>query len=182
MRAAPIATVALLLLGSSLPGIAEDASRASRPDLDAWTGVWVLDKEASDRIGPLLKLLDAPWIARTLADRLTPTLTITVLGERGLSVVNENRLQTSERMLWADGIERERRDPSGRKVLSKEFWTATGQLVVSDRIPIDDRVVVVTSTWERVGEGLELTIRAGAGDGSLEIRRIFRRRSKKSSR
>lgn len=157
--------------------MAKDGSRPERADLVEWAGVWILDRDASDPIGPLMKLLDLPWIARKVADVMTPILTITVLGDGSLRMVNENPIQTTDRKMPADGIEREREAPAGRRVVSSEVWSDAGQLVAVDQNHIDDdRVVVVTSTWARVREDLVLEIRLEAEDGPLVIHRIFRRK------
>jgi hypothetical protein len=165
------AMVAALLLALPAPGMAEDISGPA----SAYVGVWLLDLEASDSIEPLMNLIDAPWIARKLADSMTPTLTITLLGDGGLRLVNENPIQTTDQRMPADGVEREREDPLGRKVVSSQVWNDAGQLVVTQKNHVDeDRIVVITSTWARAGDHLELVNTAETEDGPLRIRRVFR--------
>jgi hypothetical protein len=173
MRHALLAIVAVLLLILPGPGKAEDNPGPG----SAYEGVWLLDGDASDPIESLMKLMDAPWIARKLAEVMTPTLTITVLADGGLRMVNENPIQTTDRQMPVDGVEREWKNPLGRKVVSREVWNDAGQLVSTQQNYIDDdRVVVVTSTWARVGDDLEITNRVETEDGPLLIRRIFRRK------
>lgn len=133
MRNTLHATVAALLLVLPASGLAEEASHRE----SAYVGVWLLDREASDSIAPLMELMDAPWIARKLADSMAPTLTITVLGDAGLRMVNENPIQTSDRQMPVDGVERARKDPLGRKVVSSETWNDAGQLVVTQKTHVD---------------------------------------------
>lgn len=171
-----IAIVALLVLNS--PGVGRGEDPKAPPGLIGnFVGIWLLDRDASDPMGPLLELMKAPWIARRMAAVVTPTLTISRLGERGLRVVSESRIRTTDREIPADGVERERQDARGRKVVGKATWNDAGQLVVIQQNHIEsNRVIEVSSTWARVGDTLEFTIRAQGEDGPLSIRRVFRRK------
>ncbi|MEM7413499.1 MAG: hypothetical protein AAF430_24920 [Myxococcota bacterium] len=166
--AAPVALLCCALFAS-----ATAAENASDPG-DSYIGVWQLDGDASDPIGPLLEVMEAPWVARKMADVMEPTLTITPLGD-GLRIVNENPIQTTDTPMPADGVERERKDPLGRKVVSSEVWNDAGELVVTQQNYVDaDRIVVITSTWARVDDHLELRNRIDTDDGPMRIRRVFR--------
>jgi hypothetical protein len=173
----PILSVFLLSLASSIAP-ADDARSEPRGAASVFTGVWILDRDASDSIAPLMEAIDAPWIARKMANVMTPTLTISLLGDDGLRVVNENPIRNSDQDMPADGIDRERTDPLGRKIVSKESWNDAGQLVVTQRNHVDSkRVVVIESTWSRVGDHIEIENHIEAKDSPLRIRRIFRRQS-----
>ncbi len=157
---------------------AEGGSAAERPDRTGWIGVWVLDREASDPIRPLLERMGAPGAARRMADRLTPTLTVTAIPDDGLRMVTESRVRTTRQDLVPDGAARESEDGRGRKVVSRAAWDEDGRLVVRQQNHLEaDRIVEVQSSWARIEDRLELTIRVDDADAPLEIRRVFRRKS-----
>lgn len=171
----PVAVLLVVLPLRSLGGDME-GPRADRADARDWAGVWRLDRDASDPIEPLLELMEAPWLARKIANAMTPRLTITLLPDGALRILNENPIKTTDREMRADGVRRARTDALGREVVSEEAWTEDGELVVTETTHVgDDRVVVVTSTWRRVENGLEFTARSETDSGPLVIRRVFRR-------
>ncbi len=140
-----------------------------------YVGVWLLDREASEPIGPLLKLMEVPWFVRKMAAVVTPTLTISTPGDGRLRMINQNTIRSTDRAIVADGSERETEDALGRKVIESATWNELGQLVVTQKNHIEaDRVVEVTSTWARVGQTLELTLSADSEVRPLSIRRVFR--------
>ena len=142
-----------------------------------YLGSWLLDHDASESIGPLMKLIEAPWIARKLATLMTPTITVTELGDNGVQIVNENPIKNTDQRLPIDGVERAETDPLGRKVVTSGVWNDNGQLAVTQKTYVgDDRVIVVTSMWVRVNEHIEIVNRAETEDGPLRIRRVFRRK------
>jgi len=168
-----VATAAALLLPRPVP--AESTPAADPNHASALVGVWVLDHEASQSITPLLELLEAPWVARKMAAVATPTLTITATGDGGVHLINQNAIRTTDREIVADGGERERKAAFGRKTVESATWNERGQLIVTQRAYIEaGRVVEVTSTWARLGEALQLTLRADSKEGPLSIRRVFR--------
>lgn len=173
VRKLSLAIIAALALIQPEPVIADDNLHPARDYL----GVWLLDLESSDPIGPLMEAIEAPWIARKMAGMMAPTVTITALGAGGLRMVNENPIKTTNQDMPVDSVERQRQDPLGRKVVRSEAWNEVGQLIVTQKNYVDDdRIVVVRSTWARVGDRLEVSNQVESEDASLVIRRIFRRK------
>lgn len=173
MKIVQSAIIAALLLALPTPSYAGDTLN---PKLN-FVGVWLLDRDASDSIGPLMTLIEAPWIARKLASLMTPTVTITALDDGGLRMVNENPIKTTDENMPVDGVERGRKDPLGRNVVASQSWNDSGHLLVIQKNHIgSDRVVLVESIWERVNDHIEVTNNVETEDGPLVIRRIFRRK------
>jgi hypothetical protein len=120
---------------------------------------------------PLLELLDAPWMARRLADSLTPTIRFEGVDAGRILIVTDNGFRVQRRELITDGEARERTTENGRRVVSSSWWTKRGEIVAVDRNHLGDgRVLVVTSTWKRTADVLVLEIRAA----SARIKRVFR--------
>jgi hypothetical protein len=173
MKSCLPAALALVLWLLPAPGMAQ--AQASADPVTPYLGRWLLDFDASDSIGPMMELMDTPWIARKLAGMMSPTVTITKLGERGLTMVNENPIKTTQQEMFVDGVEREHEDPLGRKVIASQTWNDVGQLVVVERTHVDDdRVFEVISTWIRVEKHIEVMNKMQGEDEPLVIRRIFR--------
>ena len=172
-----VIVVALFLNLNSGAGNATDDTTGSATDAasDAYVGIWLLDLEASDSIEPLMRAMEAPWIARKLANAMTPTMIITPLAEGGLRMINENPISKTDQELPADGVKRARKDPLGRKVVSSEMWSESGQLVITQENHADDgRILGVESTWARVGDRLEITNRFQSEKGPARVLRVFR--------
>ena len=175
-RTALVALLALLLLSSSTA--ANDLSKGSSGEArgEVWVGTWLLDREASDSVEPMLVAMRAPWIARKAAAVMTPTMTITALEHGGLRVVNDNPIRQTDEEIFVDGVARERRDALDRKVVRSAAWSEAGQLVVRNLNHVErDEVVEVTSTWSVAGNTLEISNAIQAEDGPIVIRRVFRK-------
>jgi len=174
-----LALIACVVALYSLPSaFADDGtiSAASHPvENDDLSGVWLLDLDASDPIAPMLEAMEAPWLVRKMAPMMTPTMTITALPHGGVQVVNENPIQTTRQEIHVDDTLRERKDPLGRKVVSKALWNAEGDLVVSQQNFVDeDRSVRITSTWSRKEKELTIRNQIHTQDTPTIVRRVFR--------
>jgi hypothetical protein len=122
-------------------------------------------------VRPLLELLDAPWMARRVADSLTPTVRFEVVDPGRILIVTDNGFRVQRRELITDGEARERTTENGRRVVSSAWWTKRGEVVAVDRNHLDDgRILEVTSTWKHTADALVLEIRAA----SARIKRVFR--------
>lgn len=144
--------------------------------LAEYAGVWQLDRDASDPVGPMLERMEAPWIARRIADSMAPEMTLTPLPGGNVHVRNENPIQTTEQTLSPDGVERASEDPMGRRVLRSAEFDAAGRLVVTSRTYVDaDRAATVESTWTRPDETLVIVNRLDPDGDTIVIRRVFRR-------
>lgn len=175
-RLCVIFVMLVLAMPASARG-ADDAHPVDATDRSEWAGVWQLDRDSSDPIEPLLKQMEVAWVTRKIGNAMSPTLTISVLPNGGLRVLNQNPIQTTDRQIPAHGTPYERTDTLGRRVVSKEWWNDAGQLVVVDENHFDDdRIVVVTSTWTCAGDHIDLMNHVETEDGPLLIRRIFRRK------
>ncbi|GEM_PF-2332973 len=151
-----------------------EPSGATAKDL---VGVWQLDRDASDSVAPMLERMDAPWIARRMADSISPTMTVTVLPGGGLRIRNENPIRTTEQELPLDGVAREARDAMDRRVVRSASWDS-GHLVVTSRNYVEvDRIVSVESTWTRSGDTLVIANRLDPEGDALVIRRVFQRQT-----
>lgn len=169
--------LALIVFAAPAHGIADEAADSAAVPLAEWAGEWVLDHDASDSIDPMLELLGTPWIVRKMAGTMTPTFTFSVLpAGDGLHWVNANPIRTTERDITGDGVRRELEDPLGRKYVSSERWSESGDLVMSQTHRRDDRAVEVVATWSRVDDRLEIVNRTKSDDRPLVIRRVFRRK------
>ena len=163
----------ILALFAAVPVAAEPLAAEPHPG-ESLAGTWKLDRAASDPIRPLLELLDAPWIARRMADTMSPTMQVSPAPNGGLRVVTANPLRTTDVVYPADGTDNTREDPLGRSVVTRERWLAPGRLVITQENQGEDGGVQVETTWERVEERLELRIVAQGPDGPVRILRVFR--------
>ena len=172
MTSRVLAVLAMVLILPFAGAGAESTGTATAKDL---AGVWKLDRDASDAVAPMLERMDAPWIARRMADSMSPTMTVTPLADGRLHIRNENPIRTTEQELPLDGVAREARDAMGRKVVRTASWD-DGHLVVTSRNYVEaDRIVSVESTWTRSGDTLVIVNRIDPDGDVLVIRRVFQR-------
>lgn len=171
-RVLAVFAVLLILPFAGAGAGAEPTGTATAKDL---AGVWKLDREASDSVAPMLERMDAPWIARRMADSMSPTMTVTALPNGRLHIRNENPIRTTEQELPLDGVAREAQDAMDRKVVRTASWD-DGHLVVTSRNYVEaGRIVSVESTWTRSGDTLVIANRIDPDGDALIIRRVFQR-------
>lgn len=163
----------LLMLMTVLPqpslAAAPEAHTSEQTVARGFTGTWLLDRSASDDLGPLLKAQGVSWIKRQMAAKTSMTQVITDHGTR-LVVRVENASGTRESELALDGVAREQTGERGTRLVASERQQ-DGAVVTTVRDPETGSVTMVRRVLDAG------VIRQTVSIGEVSATLVFRRAS-----
>lgn len=163
-----------LLFGLVVAVALSTAAFAAPVDL---SGTWVLDKQASGDLDPLLEARGASWMERKAAKGLSVTQTIAQDGDT-LRIEVDTSLKDSNETVQVDGVAREQQTPKGDVATVTHRWDGdawVSQIVAKG--PSGETVTVTRTTSVSVdGATLTTRIRFVRGDEApVEVSRVYGR-------
>jgi hypothetical protein len=129
-----IALIALLALTTPASAAPPPATPAKPTAAASLTGVWSLDRDASDDLTPLLEVLQVPGWQRAIAARMSATHTLEDLGDR-IKIRIDTAIRSDERVAVLDGVARLESSDKGPAMIS-HLRTPDG-VIVSDVRPTE---------------------------------------------
>lgn len=144
-----------------------------------FSGVWVLDTEASDSMDTLFELQGISWIKRKFATKLDVKQTLTQTDEK-LELVFDNILGIHRQVLYFDGKPHVTVNPGGREFTLSSHWIDNDQVLISTG-PITTEDGAAAMIMERRslstnGTILKLLLKLSLNDGREAIAmRVFQR-------
>lgn len=149
-----------------------------RPD---FSGVWMLDAEASGSMDAVFELQGISWIKRKFAAQLDVKQTLTQSDEK-LELVFDNLLGTHHQRLYFDGKPHVTVNPGGREVTLSSRWVDNDQVLISTGPTTTEDGAAATITERRSlsanGTILTLHLKLFLDDGrEAAARRVFQRQA-----
>lgn len=155
----------LLLLGFATPAWAHEG----------FTGTWVLDKQASDSLDPLLQAQGVGWFKRKAAAGLDVTQVIEVEGDT-VHIEVQSSLKSGAETVQLDGVARERVGEQGPARVAHrweaETWVTTSQASSPAGEPLR---TTLTRSLSDEGQTMTQRIQVEIGGQTLSLDRVFRR-------
>lgn len=163
-----------LLFALVLPFALAQPALAAPVDL---SGTWVLDRQASGDLDPLLQARGASWVERQAAKGLRVTRIIQQDGDT-LHIDIDSSAKDSEETVKVDGVARQRTSESGEVATVTNRWE--GVAWVNESVVVNDggQTVRVTQTNTLSADGSTMTtrIRFVRGDEApIVVDRVYRR-------
>lgn len=141
------------------------------------SGTWVLDKQASGDLDPLLQARGASWLERQAAKGIKVTRIIRQEGDT-LHVEIDSSAKDAQETLIVDGVARPETSEQGERATVTHRWE--GQALVTESVVQDKSPAVrVTQTHTLSADGTTLTtrIRFVRGDEApITVDRVYRRK------
>jgi hypothetical protein len=141
------------------------------------SGTWVLDKQASEDLDPILQASGASWLERQAAKGVKVTRIIKQDGDT-LHIEVDSSAKDSEETVTVDGVSRQRTSDRGRVATVTHRWD--GDAWVSESVTQDEAGQTVrvtqTNTVSADGATMTTTIRLERGsDAPIAVDRVYRR-------
>ncbi|MFN7971717.1 MAG: hypothetical protein U0166_05140 [Acidobacteriota bacterium] len=158
--------------------MAASAVAAPHPD---FSGVFVVDLEASGSVDPLMEALGAPWLERKVAGSVGVTHTVEHKGDT-IAIQIDSAVKSRKEVLKLDGTATASRGLDGSEITVHSRWSDDGQAVVTEadlpaREGSSGRKLVVVRSLEDGGKTMRQRIEVTLIDGSvLGVDRVFRRK------
>lgn len=166
-----------LLVVAVMGAIAAQAAPTPHPD---FTGVFVLDMEASGSLDALLEAMGRSWVERKAASKVTVTHTVKQEGD-AITIQIDSAFRSQTETVKLDGTPTTSHGLDGREITVHSRWSDDGQSVISeaDLAGPDSKAkkLVVVRSIEDGGKTMRQRIEVTLPDDRvLPVDRVFRRK------
>lgn len=141
-----------------------------------FSGQWVLDAGASQKLDPIFDMQEVSWAKRKVAETLDSSFTIAQSADR-MTITYSNVVGTFNQVLIFDNKPHATKNPAGRTVTLNTQWSGEALVSTGETQVGESGSGVITAHRSLSGDGniMNMTIKLQSNGQSATVKRVFRR-------